>query len=77
MVINDKTVLQSSWQTKIFKSRCIKIVFNNEEKKHELIYIFIITTKLNAMSLSLISHIINVNNRMILRLKMKYRLCLI
>lgn len=33
MVINDKTVLQSSWQTKIFKSRCIKIVFNNEEKR--------------------------------------------
>lgn len=32
MVINDKIVLHSSWQTKIFKSRCIKIVFNNEEK---------------------------------------------
>lgn len=31
-MINDKIVLQSSWQTKIFKSRCIKIVFNNEEK---------------------------------------------
>lgn len=31
MTINDKTVLQSILQTKMFKYRCLRIVFNYEK----------------------------------------------